>query len=561
MNRPELTEAAMPFVHPIFRKSDLSRIVRLLAVICIGGLAAGVSPALGAFPGANGKIAFDSDRHGGDTDIWTMNPSGSNLDNLTPNADGEDAQANWRADGRKIVFVSNRETPSNPTVPGLEAPDFEVFVMNADGSRQTQITFNELDDENAAWSPDGRIVFQRDFDPVPGEVDYDILTMTAEGTREVNLTNSPGVIDWQPNWSPNGRQIVFASAPDAASNNDIYKMRPDGSDRIQLTADALDNEFPNWSPDGTRIAFNSNRDENYEVYTMRAGGGDVTRLTFNNAGDGLPAWSPNGHRIAFGSNRAGSSDIHTMRADGRHQVNVTNRDAFDFAADWQPRTDHSDAVSVVANPVAHSAPPSDGQLIPGAKRLAGLTGGQLIGEETRLLLELPAAENPIAGAGESCFPTGHRGKVLILWTRPEDQAPAECIVKPGTSVFLFGAWAFCDEVEQPPYFAVGEKAQRRCAIEGLQTLLGFDAILVTIDGRRPVDIARERFLAISPQGTAQLPEDNILGVAPQETTFVTAGYVAMLRPLRPGEHTITVEVVGGPYAGINSATVNVVPGA
>ena len=292
---------------------------------------------------------------------------------------------------------------------------------------------------------------------------------------------------------------------------------------------------------------------------MRAGGGDVTRLTFNEAGDGLPAWSPNGHRIAFNSNRAGSPDIHTMHADGRHQVNVTNRDAFDFAADWQPRTNPSHAASVVAYPVAHSAPAGDGQLVPAAKRLAGLTGGQLIGEETRLLLELPAAENPLAGAGESCFPTGHRGKVLIVWTRPEDEAP-ECVVKPGTSVFLFGAIWVCDEVEPPPSFAVGEKAQRRCAIEGLQTLLGFDAILVTVDGHRPVDIARNRFLAVSPQGTAQLPEGNILGVAPQETTFVAAGYVAMLRPLRPGKHTITVEVVGGPLAGTTSATVNVMPG-
>jgi hypothetical protein len=206
------------------------------------------------------------------------------------------------------------------------------------------------------------------------------------------------------------------------------------------------------------------------------------------------------------------------------------------------------AVSVVANPVAQAAPPRDGQLVPAAKRLAGLTGGQLIGEETRLLLELPAAENPLTGAGESCFQTGHRDNVLIVWTRPKGQAPAECIVKPGTSVFLFGAFMVCDEVEQPPSFAVGEEAQRRCAIEGLQTLYA-------------VDIARERFLAISPQGTAQLPEGNILGVAPQDTTFVTAGYVAMLRPLPPGEHTITVEIVGGPLAGITSATVNVVPGA
>jgi hypothetical protein len=219
------------------------------------------------------------------------------------------------------------------------------------------------------------------------------------------------------------------------------------------------------------------------------------------------------------------------------------------------------AVSVVANPFAQAAAPKDGRLVPAGKRLAGLTGGQLIGEETRLLLELPAAENPLFGVGESCFPVGGGGDVLIVWTRPEGQPPAECTVKPGTSVFLFGGWVFCDPVEPPPFFAVGEEAQRQCALEGLRTLLEFDAILVTVDGGTPVDIGSDRFVAVSPQGTAQLPEGNVLGVTPQETTFVTAGYVAMIRPLPPGEHTITVEVVGGPFATTTSATVNVVPRA
>jgi hypothetical protein len=219
------------------------------------------------------------------------------------------------------------------------------------------------------------------------------------------------------------------------------------------------------------------------------------------------------------------------------------------------------AVSVVANPFAQAAAPRDGRLVPAAKRLAGLTGGQLIGEETRLLLELPAAENPLFGVGESCFPVAGGRDVLIVWTRPEGQPPAECTVKPGTPVFLFGGWVFCDPVEPPPFFAVGEEAQRQCALEGLRTLLEFDAILVTVDRGTPVDIGSDRFVAVSPQGTAQLPEGNVLGVAPQETTFVTAGYVAMIRPLPPGEHTITVEVVGGPFATTTSATVNVVPGA
>lgn len=218
-------------------------------------------------------------------------------------------------------------------------------------------------------------------------------------------------------------------------------------------------------------------------------------------------------------------------------------------------------VGVATGPIAQAAASGDGHLLPASKRLAGSTAGQLLGEETRLLLELPATENPLTGAGASCFRTGRAPNVLIVWTRPVGQAPAQCRVKPGTSVFLFGAWVFCDEVEPPPFYAVGERAQQRCAVKGLRTLLDFDAILVTVDRLAPVDIASDRFLAVSPQGTAQLPPDNVLGVAPRATTFATAGYVAMLRPLRPGRHTIEVEVVGGPYSGVTSATITVAPGA
>jgi TolB protein len=348
----------MPFVQPslsttqamrarlLARKgrfvSAMARVLRPLAMICVGGLAAGVSPALAAFPGDNGKIAFGSDRGGAD-DIWTMNPNGSNPVNLTAGSPAVEDFPNWSADGRKILFMSDRETPGNPAPPGFsEGPDFEIFVMNADGSHQRQVTFNQLDDEDPAWSPNGkRIAFVRDFNPVRGELDWDILTMRADGSAERNLTNTPGVLEHQPTWSPNGRRIAFSRAPDAESDNDIYKMRPDGSKVQQLTSDALDNEFPNWSPDGTRIVFNSTRDEplgeNYEVYSMRAGGGHVTRLTFEPAaGDFVPAWSPDGRRIVFASDRDGSVDIFTRRADGSNQRNRGNNQAFDGAPDWQP---------------------------------------------------------------------------------------------------------------------------------------------------------------------------------------------------------------------------------
>jgi Tol biopolymer transport system component len=352
--QPSLSTTRAVRARPLARSgrfvSAMPRVLRAFAVICVGGLSASVASALAAFPGDNGKIVFHSDRGlGDDLDIWTMNPDGSNRVNLTDRSRGEDAFPNWSADGQKILFMSDRETPGNPVPPGAPEPDFEIFVMNADGSNQRQITFNELDDEDPAWSPSGkRIVFWRNLKPpARGEFDMDILTMKADGSAERNLTKTPGVAELQPSWSPNGSKIAFARAPDLDSASDIYTMSPDGTNEQQLTRGGLDNEFPNWSPDGTRIVFNGLRDEplgeNYEVYSMSAGGGRVTRLTFEPAaGDYVPAWSPDGRRIVFASSRAGSAiDIFTMRPDGSNQRNRTNDadDRFNGAPDWQPLVD------------------------------------------------------------------------------------------------------------------------------------------------------------------------------------------------------------------------------
>jgi Tol biopolymer transport system component len=333
---------------------SMTRILCALAVISLGGLAWGVSPALGAFPGDNGKIVFDSER-GGDFDIWTMSPNGRNQVNLTASSEAADFLASWRADGKKIAFMSDRETPTNPTPPGFPGPDFEIFVMDANGSNQTQITFNSLDDEAPAWSPNGkRIVFLRDFDPVRGQADLDILTMRANGADERRLTNSPGVQDFDPDWSPDGRRIAFSSGRDG--DDEIYTMKPNGSGVRQVTFnDGPFDANPNWSPDGRKIAFASDRDAvpetpfQVEVYTMRADGRDQTRLTFDDLSDEFPAWSPDGRQIAFLSFRdvtpgtEDNAEVFTMRADGSRPVNRTNNPAFDGAPDWQPLdNDHHD---------------------------------------------------------------------------------------------------------------------------------------------------------------------------------------------------------------------------
>jgi Tol biopolymer transport system component len=295
-------------------------------------LATGASPAFGAFPGANGKIAFVSDRLGADFDIWTMNPEGRALVNLTANSRADDFAPNWRADGGKVAFMSDRVSATNPE------GDHEIFVMNPDGSDKTQITFNAFDDEDPVWSPNGRrIAFTRDFDPVRGQFDDDLFTMRADGSREHRVTQSPGVQDLQAEWSPDGHTFAFLS--DRDGDLELYTMDADGYNVQQLTFNDAFEFRPNWSPDGKAIVYTSDRDANFELYAISRDGTTDTRLTFNDAGDGYPAWAPDGSEIVFGSDRAGvrgGSDLFTMRVDGSEQVNRTLFPGLDIQPDWQP---------------------------------------------------------------------------------------------------------------------------------------------------------------------------------------------------------------------------------
>ncbi|HBB98996.1 MAG TPA: hypothetical protein DC054_26765, partial [Blastocatellia bacterium] len=86
--------------------------------------------------------------------------------------------------------------------------NFEVYVMNADGSNQTRLTNNPEQDSDAKWSPDGtKIVFMSSRDGSFGE----IYSMNVDGTGLTNLTNNKGSFDMDPSWQP-------ASSPSAGSS-------------------------------------------------------------------------------------------------------------------------------------------------------------------------------------------------------------------------------------------------------------------------------------------------------------------------------------------------------
>jgi TolB protein len=159
-------------------------------------------------------------------------------------------------------------------------------------------------------------------------------------TERYRGENSP----WGPSWSKDGAWLAFAvGAPFGAASEkvDIWKSRPDGSQAVNLTSDSPANDaWPDFSPDGRRIVFRSARDGNQEIYLMNADGTGVRRLTRHEATDTMPAFSSRGDRIAFTSQRDGDYEIYLLQlnADGSpgQLERVTNSPGRDMHPRFSP---------------------------------------------------------------------------------------------------------------------------------------------------------------------------------------------------------------------------------
>ena len=175
--------------------------------------------------------------------------------------------------------------------------------------RLTKLTHSAGDDRDPVWSPDDRrIAFESNRDG-----NWNIYVMDTDGSNPTNLTHSAGD-DRDPVWSPDGQRIAFESNRDG--NWDIYVMDTDGSNPTNLTHSAADDKDPVWSPDGQRTAFEStSSDSGWEIYVMEVDGANPTNLTRQADDDWGPVWSPDGQRIAFSSNRDGDYEIYIMDVD------------------------------------------------------------------------------------------------------------------------------------------------------------------------------------------------------------------------------------------------------
>jgi TolB protein len=232
-------------------------------------------------------------------------------------------------------------------------------------------------DQTPAWSPDGRYVaYHHDAERTDDTTDVSGLYVVDLETDATHLVvEGPAR---SPDWRPDGERIAFTT-------DNIYTIRPDGSDLRQVT-EFGDSYFPAWSPNGARLAFDTSyRDENgahvvwlidpdgsnledisqhgvgewrdpdwspggseivhlrfldgvfgEEVFVMDSTGSKATRLTHNERNDRYPTWSPDGQWIAWSPLNENDFELWVMRADGTDKRKLADGGSFPA---WSPNSE------------------------------------------------------------------------------------------------------------------------------------------------------------------------------------------------------------------------------
>jgi TolB protein len=195
-------------------------------------------------------------------DIYTAKPDGGDLRRLT-NYGVYTAEAVVSPDGRRIVFTS------------LKDGDLDIYTMNVDGSDVRRLTTTPGYDGGPWWSPDGTKIAYRAWHPADSALTVyqsllrdrlvrpnrmELWVMNADGSDQRQITQLGGA-NFGPSWTPDGRRLIFSSnyKQPRSGNFDLYLVGLDGTGLEQVTTGVTFDGFPMFSPDGRSLVWASNR--------------------------------------------------------------------------------------------------------------------------------------------------------------------------------------------------------------------------------------------------------------------------------------------------------------
>jgi TolB protein len=313
-------------------------------VVALGALAAS---AIATAPGRDGAIAFrrylGPDRTKGA--IFVAAPDGSGERQLTrPRGKASDDYPDAGPGGSFVAFQR-----CGPNTCG-------IYVVGSDGTglRRVDDGCARLppkctDNSYPAISPDGReIAFVRAFGRIrKDQIDHvGIYVMRLDGShlRRVTLPARRSAEDADPQWSPDGKRIVFVRhnvTAKPANRQAIYTIGADGAGLRRVTPyDLAAGDGPDWSPDGTQILFRAPETEDFlhsNVYAIHPDGTGLHQISHVAPGSKVysSSFSPDGASITLGmSGVGGAPDVYTMHLDGTAIAPVTRTPQWDSAPDW-----------------------------------------------------------------------------------------------------------------------------------------------------------------------------------------------------------------------------------
>ena len=332
------------------------RVAAVLFALCAVSVLTAV-PAAATTPGDNGRIAYkvylDADLS--TSAIFTMRSDGTHPRQITlPEAGTQDDQPDWSPDGSLIAF--QRCAPDTSCAIYTVRPDGTRLHRLSAPCDWNQT--GPCDDESTvAFLPDGhRIVFTRATGSVREFPDTAVIEHSDIVIRDLSGRHARVVLRGRPFAgdseqmvvSPDGRQIAFVriNSPlaDPAGGIAIFVMRSDGTHLRRITDWSLRAGIsPDWSPDGRWILFRSNADGgglDSQFYVIRPDGRGLRAVTDVGADTKLysASFSPDGRRIVYG--RSGLDDLpdlYTVRTDGSRSTAVAVTPGWESSPDWGPR--------------------------------------------------------------------------------------------------------------------------------------------------------------------------------------------------------------------------------
>ena len=282
-------------------------------------------PTVSSGEGPTGHIVFTCQiyKYQSSDQICIMNADGTNSRRLTTDDSVRHFYPSLSPDGRRVLYSAFRQENA-----------YEIYSYDLEDGSVDRLT-NRIGVLTAPeYSPDGEMITFTRWAPNSGK--YQIMVVERNGNDPNNIPNIEG---WDPTWSPDGKQILFAS--DRNGPVQLFVVRADGKNLHQVSNLPAIRGRSDWSPDGQYIVTYSGEAWHRELYIMNADGSESRQLTPTGGNSQGPSFSPDGKWVAFTAyfNHYGEDhgcEIYIIRTDGTDLRRLTNNDYCDYQPRWGP---------------------------------------------------------------------------------------------------------------------------------------------------------------------------------------------------------------------------------